>query len=115
VDRLAIIDQGKVVGMGTPASLKEQDRQKMRLEVTLELGAEVPPLPAFAAEPFSSGRRLMVRLDEAFIAPATEWAQDLKKKEIVEEFSLGPTTLEDAYVRMVGRLDALETAGVAGK
>jgi ABC-2 type transport system ATP-binding protein len=115
VDRLAIIDQGKVVGMGTPASLKEQDRQKMRLEVTLELGAEVPSLPAFAAEPFSSGRRLMVRLDEAFIAPATEWAQDLKKKEIVEEFSLGPTTLEDAYVRMVGRLDALETAGVAGK
>jgi len=115
VDRLAIIDQGKVVGMGTPASLKEQDRQNMRLELTLELGVEVPPLPAFVAEPFASGRRLMVRLDEASIATATEWARDLKQKEIVEEFSLGPTTLEDAYVRMVGRLDALETVGVKGK
>jgi hypothetical protein len=30
----------------------------------------------------------------------------VQKQEIVEEFSIGPATLEDAYVRLVGRPEA---------
>jgi hypothetical protein len=57
---------------------------------------------------FSSNRRLIARVEERNVAKAIEWARDLREKGIAEEFSLGPTTLEDAYLRMVGRLDALE-------
>ena len=51
---------------------------------------------------------MITKVGKDSVTPAVEWAQNLKEEGIVEEFSLGPTTLEDAYVRMVGRLDALE-------
>ncbi len=108
VDRLAIIDQGKVVGTGTPASLKEHDGEHMRLEITLEPEVESPKAPDFMPHTFSSNRRLIARVEERNVAKAIEWARDLREKGIAEEFSVGPTTLEDAYLRIVGRLDALE-------
>jgi len=108
VDRLTIIDQGKVVATGTPASLKEHEGEYMRLELTLEPGVESPKAPDFMPHTFSSNRRLIARVEERNVAKAIEWARDLREKGIAEEFSLGPTTLEDAYLRMVGRLDALE-------
>jgi ABC-2 type transport system ATP-binding protein len=115
VDRLAIIDQGKVVGMGTPASLKEHEGQSMRLELTLEPGIEMPPVADFVSQSFASGRRLVARVDEGHVTKAMEWAHALKDSGVAEEFSIGPTTLEDAYVRMVGRLDALEATEVSKK
>jgi hypothetical protein len=39
---------------------------------------------------------------------AVEWAHRLREKDLVEEFSVGPATLEDVYVRLIGRSDALE-------
>ena len=108
VDRLAIVDQGKVVGTGTPASLKELDVESMRLELILEPRVEAPVPPEFLLYNFITGRRLVARVAEGNVAPAMEWARALKEKGIVEEFSIGPTTLEDVYVRMVGHLDALE-------
>ena len=38
VDRLAVIDQGRVVADGTPASLKAADRSQLRLQVALAPG-----------------------------------------------------------------------------
>lgn len=114
VDRLAIIDQGKVVGTGTPASLKEHDGEYMRLELTLEPGIEPPKPPDFMPHTLSSNRRFIARVEEKNVGRAIEWARDLRGKGIVEEFSVGPTTLEDVYLRMVGRLDALEMAEGAG-
>jgi len=32
----------------------------------------------------------------------------MKEAGVVEEYSLGPTTLEDAYIRMIGRADAVD-------
>jgi ABC-2 type transport system ATP-binding protein len=108
VGRLAIIDQGKVVGMGTPASLKETDGESMRLELILEPEVEAPVPPEFLQHTFVTGRRLVARLGDSDVAPAIEWARNLKETDTVEEFSVGPTTLEDVYVKMVGRPDALE-------
>jgi len=108
VGRLAIIDQGKVIGMGTPASLKETDGESMRLELILEPRVDAPVPPDFLQHTFVTGRRLVARLEDSNVAPALEWARNLKEMDIVEEFSLGPTTLEDVYVKMVGRPDALE-------
>ena len=39
---------------------------------------------------------------------ATVWANRLKSDQLIEEYSLGPATLEDAYIRSIGRADALE-------
>lgn len=108
VDRLAIIDRGKVVGIGTAADLKETEGENMRLELTLEPMKEAPSTPEFLSQNLKIGRRLISNVAESDVGPAMEWARNLKDKGIAEEFSLGPTTLEDVYLRMVGREDALE-------
>ena len=101
VDRLAIIDQGQVKGMGTPASLKESEGDVMRLELILEPKAAAPSLPEYLQKPLVVNRRVIGDVQPKNIAKAIEWARGLKEQEIIEEFYLGPATLEDVYVRLV--------------
>lgn len=108
VNRLAIIDQGRVIGQGTPATLKESEGESLRLELILEPDTEPPQTPDFLIQSLTSNRRMIGKVGKDHITTVIEWARNLKEEGVVEEFSLGPTTLEDAYIRMVGRLDALE-------
>ena len=114
VNRLAIIDQGRVIGQGTPATLKESEGESLRLELILEPDKELPRSPDFLLQSLTSNRRLVTKIGKDSVIPAIEWACSLKEDGIIEEFSLGPTTLEDAYVRRVGRLDAVELPGGGG-
>lgn len=115
VNRLTIIDQGRVIKTGTAAELKGADEAYMRLEIILEPGAKLPKLPGYLKQSITSNRRIASKLDEQSVNEAIHWARDLKEQRIVEEYFLGPATLEDAYVRMVGRLDILEMAEGEGK
>jgi len=105
VDRLAIIDEGKVLGSGTPAELKASEGDSMRLELILEPGMEPPLLPDFLLDTVATTRRVISKVEKENIVPALEIAHKLKEEGKVEEFSLGPVTLEDVYVRMVGRIE----------
>jgi ABC-2 type transport system ATP-binding protein len=108
VNRLAIIDQGQVVGAGTPASLKEHAKSCLRVELVLEPTVQAPALPGFMSHSIEVGRRIIAKVDASAVGLAVEWANSLKECEVLEEFSVGPTTLEDVYIRMIGRPDALE-------
>jgi ABC-2 type transport system ATP-binding protein len=105
VDRLAIIDQGRVSGMGTPASLKEAEGDIMRLELILEPGSSPPALPDFMQQPVIVNRRIVGRVNLADVPAAIELARSLKNSGTIEEFSLGPATLEDIYIRLVKNPD----------
>lgn len=109
VDRLAIIDRGVVVGAGTPGSMKDGYADYLRLELLREPGSTLPTLPAFLSSTVNGGRRLVGRVQAGDITQATLWANQMKADKIVEEFSLGPSTLEDVYIRKIGRADAFET------
>ncbi len=102
VDRLAVVDGGRVIAHGTPSSLKAADRGRLRLEVVLEPGAADPVLPPFAEDPVRAGRRLLVTLDEGAAAAAIEWVSDMVHSGLAEEYEIGAITLEDTYVRLVG-------------
>lgn len=101
VDRLAIINKGKVIRTGTPASLKGTNGESMQLELVLEPRAETPELPGYMTKPVVTGRRVIGRLRETDVAAAIQWAGGLKEHRIVEEYSVGPTTLEDVYLAAV--------------
>jgi ABC-2 type transport system ATP-binding protein len=64
VDRLAVIDHGRVIAQGTPAALKAGERGRLRLEVTLEPGAPDPDVPAFVRDSVRAGRRLLATRGE---------------------------------------------------
>ena len=108
VDRLAIIDKGKVVSMGTPASLKGNGGWNMRFELILEPRAELPSIPESIQNTVVTGRRLIGRLRESDVATAIQWARDLKEKGFAEEYSVGPASLEDVYLKVVGHGDTPE-------
>jgi ABC-2 type transport system ATP-binding protein len=108
VDRLAIIDKGKVVSMGTPGSLKGNGGYNMRFELILEPRAELPKTPEYIQSVSVIGRRLIGRLMETEIAPAIQWARVLKESGIAEEYSVGPASLEDIYLKVVGHGDSQE-------
>lgn len=107
VDRLAIIDGGKVLGSGTPASFKSAEGNDLRLELILDPAAEPPEVPEFM-KTLSTGRRLRTAVPPGAVAMAVEWAKMLQERGVAEEFSISPISLEDVYVKIIGRPDVLE-------
>ncbi len=107
VDRLAVIDRGRILSQGTTSSLKAEDRGHMRLQVRLVPGLPSPELPAFVLKQVRLRSRLHLVIDESRASEAIEWARSLMASGTAEEYALGATTLEDVYLRLIGRDDAL--------
>lgn len=110
VDRLAIIDSGKILCSGTPAALKGSELNKFRLEVILMPDARTIS-PANCTKTIRVGRRLRAIVDQDKIEDSIKWAKNLKADGVAEEFSVSPTSLEDVYLKMIGRPDVLGDTG----
>ena len=104
VDRLALIDEGRLVAEGTPSSLKAADRGNLRLQVMLVPGAETPELPTWVRQPIRVGHNLVTTIDENDAARGIGWAEELIGLDVAEEYALGATTLEDVYIRLTGEV-----------
>jgi ABC-2 type transport system ATP-binding protein len=102
VDRLAILDEGRVIAEGTPAELKAGLGAALRLELVLDPDVDEPPASPFGLSAVPVGNRLMVGIPTDGAGQAVAWAESLKAAGLVEEFTLGPATLEDVYVALVG-------------
>lgn len=108
VDRLAVIDEGRIIAQGTPASLKTTDRGSLRVHVNLVPGNGAPPIPPFVRGCTQAKGRLLLLVDAADASSAVHWAQSLMDGGIAEEYALGAASLEDAYVRLIERDDVLD-------
>jgi len=106
VDRLAILDDGKVIAEGTPAGLKARVGAALRLELVLDPDAADLPSSPFGLSAVRVGNRLMIGVPMDAAGQAVGWAESLKLEGSVEEFTLGPATLEDVYVVLVGDAQA---------
>jgi ABC-2 type transport system ATP-binding protein len=101
VDRLAIIDRGRVVAAGSPGAMKSGFRGELRLEITLEPDTALAATPDFIKYPTRQGRRVFADVGLRDLQDAIGWATSLRDGRMAEEFSIGPATLEDVYVRQV--------------
>jgi ABC-2 type transport system ATP-binding protein len=114
VDQLAIIHHGRVLSAGTPGSIKAHLGEWLRLEVVLDPAAVHPSPPEFLHSPAVVGRRLIGEVESSAVEAAVDWATRLRASKTVEEFSIGPITLEDIYVRQVRSDDAASELAEAG-
>jgi ABC-2 type transport system ATP-binding protein len=101
VDRLAILDQGRVVAEGTPAELKADLGAELRLELTLEPGWPPPEAEPFIVRWVPNGSRALAIVDACDADRALAWAQDLRRDGRIGEFAITPASLEDVYVDLV--------------
>jgi ABC-2 type transport system ATP-binding protein len=111
VDRLAVIDGGKLIAEGTPSSLKADDRGRLRLQVMLAPHSPTPDLPGFVVGHTRVGNNLMTVIPEREAVHGIGWAQELIGLGSAEEYALGATTLEDVYIRLTGDVEARAGAG----
>ena len=111
VDRLAILDEGRVIAEGTPADLKGRLGAALRLELVMDPDATDVPTSPFGLSAVPVGNRVMVGVPTDAAGQAVAWAESLERAGLVEEFTLGPATLEDVYVALVGGADAGSAEG----
>ncbi|MGD1053060.1 MAG: ABC transporter ATP-binding protein [Candidatus Dormibacteria bacterium] len=104
VDRLAVIASGRLVAEGTPSSLKAADRAELRLQVMLVPGVATPALPAWGGSPVRVGNNLVTTIAEADATSGISWAAGLIDEGVAEEYALGASSLEDAYIRLTADL-----------
>ena len=102
VDGLAILDHGRVLTDGTPAELKAGADEELRLELVLDPDADAIETPQFTGPNVIAGNRIIATIPAHLAGEAATWARDLRRTGRIEEFSLAPATLEDAYVALVG-------------
>jgi ABC-2 type transport system ATP-binding protein len=101
VDRLAILDHGRVLAEGTPADLKSGIADELRLELVLDPNADAIETTHFTGPFTTVGNRIVATVRARMAGEAATWAGDLRRAGRIEEFSLSPATLEDAYVALV--------------
>lgn len=101
VDRLAILDVGRVVAAGTPAQLKASLEHELRLDLSLEPGQVAPVAASFVVRYQPDGSRARAIIESSHAAEAIDWAQMLRSARAIGEFSLTPASLEDVYVDLV--------------
>ncbi|MGW6835489.1 ABC transporter ATP-binding protein [Streptomyces sp. NPDC054949] len=106
LDRVAVIDQGKVIACDTPAGLKAKVSGEVRLELVWRTTAplEVPEVAALAPRAVESGRRWVLRLgpDEARAAVAAVTGSPAFAA--LDDFTLATPSLEDVYLALGGRV-----------
>ena len=96
IDRLAIVDRGRIVREGTPSSLRAGVTDRLRLELTTQNGFK--PHPALTPEPDAPGRYLF---DQSALATVSDWLAAQRERGNVVDFRIGPPTLEDIYTAAV--------------
>lgn len=109
VERLVILDEGTVVGEGTPAQLRGDDGQRLRMELVAVDGATARELAGqldgqlAGVAPAVTGRRVVVSIEPTDADHAIARAQRERSAGRIEEFSIVPLSLEDVYIRLVGQ------------
>ncbi|WP_432068577.1 ABC transporter ATP-binding protein [Streptomyces sp. C10-9-1] len=104
LDRVAVLDRGRVIACDTPMGLKERVAGEVRVELVWRAGApvEVPEVAALRSLAQESGRRWVLRLApdqaRAAVAAVTGGAAFAA----LDDFTLATPSLEDVYLALGG-------------
>ncbi|GGX63478.1 ABC transporter ATP-binding protein [Streptomyces anandii] len=104
LDRVAVLDQGRVIACDTPAGLKERVAGEVRVELVWRENApmQVPEVAALRQRAVEAGRRWTLRLapEEARAAVATVTGGAAFAA--LDDFTLATPSLEDVYLALGG-------------
>jgi ABC-2 type transport system ATP-binding protein len=112
LDRVAVLDQGRVIACDSPAGLKEQVAGEVRVELVWreKPPLDVPEVAALRDRAVESGRRWTLRLapEEARVAVATVTGGAAFAA--LDDFTLATPSLEDVYLALGGNGQGLVKA-----
>jgi len=112
LDRVAVLDRGRVIACDSPGRLKAAVSDDVRLDLVWR--AEPPNgdavVAALAVKARVDGRRWSVRLPQAEARDALNRLMSGVALTALDDFTLATPTLEDVYLALGGRDDDLEHA-----
>jgi ABC-2 type transport system ATP-binding protein len=111
LDRVAVLDAGRVIACDTPARLKAAVDDSVRVELVWR---HDPPLDdegvmALARVSTVEGKRWTARLDRVDARDVMTRLTRPAVLDALDDFTVSTPTLEDVYLAMGGRADDLET------
>ncbi len=103
VDRVAILDRGRVVRSGTPKTLRHLLPEPLMLEIAFDSELTLPLLPPFLKSPVMSAGRLRAAVADVNGVRAMRWVSALKRNHAIETFTIEPASLDDVYTAVVSK------------
>lgn len=106
-DRVAIIDQGQIIEMGTPRAIQQRTLGHSRIEIQCEQPLPAGALPDFlvsAKHSFSDDRRFLILHSEhpaRSIVELVKWIDQLGAG--LADIHLKHPTLEDVFIELTGK------------
>jgi len=112
LDRVAVLDGGRVIALDTPGRLKAAVSDEVRLELVWrgDPPTDDPAVAALAARSMVTGRRWSARLPAAEAREALGRLTTGPALAVLDDFTLATPTLEDVYLTLGGRARDLERA-----
>jgi ABC-2 type transport system ATP-binding protein len=112
LDRVAILDRGRVIACDSPGRLKAGVSDEVRLDLVwrTEPPRDEPTVAALEARATVVGRRWHVRLRQAEAREALGRLTSGAAFVALDDFTLATPTLEDVYLVLGGRDDDMERA-----
>lgn len=102
VDRVVLLDKGRVLTEGMPSQIRSQVAGELRLELWSTDPDRIKIEIRQAGPPFRQGRRLVIPISLNDADSALKWARELRGGRRIDNFAVAPMTLEDAYVQLTG-------------
>jgi len=106
-DRVAIVDSGKIIAIGTPRELKERSAGRSTIEIVCEQALDSVPMPAWPealSTKMSDDKR---RLTVASLRPARTLVEIVKWVDgngfDLTDVQLSRPTLEDVFIEFTGK------------
>lgn len=105
LDRVAVLDHGKVIACDTPTGLKEKVAGEVRVELVWRERApvDVPEVAALRSSAVESGRRWTLRLAPEEARAAVAAVTGGSAFAALDDFTLATPSLEDVYLALGGR------------
>ena len=108
-DRVAVIDQGKVIALGSPAELIGELGGERMLEFELDAGAPMPPPAVWTAqvedvcEARADGERMLLSVSRPHVAIPSLLNAIAGMGRTLEDLKTRHATLEDVFLKLTGR------------
>ncbi|MBM9622132.1 ABC transporter ATP-binding protein [Streptomyces zhihengii] len=104
LDRVAVLDRGRVIACDTPAGLKERVAGEVRVELVWREGPplDVPEVAALRDAAQESGRRWTLRLAPEEARAAVAAVTGGAAFSALDDFTLATPSLEDVYLALGG-------------
>ncbi|QNP75993.1 ABC transporter ATP-binding protein [Streptomyces roseirectus] len=104
LDRVAVLDRGRVIACDTPTGLKEQVADEVRVELVWREKAplDVPEVAALRERALESGRRWTLRLAPEEARTVVSTVTGGAAFAALDDFTLATPSLEDVYLALGG-------------